>query len=282
MLAFGLTCLTQTNTFNNIGGTGFWITDNNWSEGHQPTVSEDVVIPNTFSVTIQNTTSAVAKTVEVKTGGSLTILGTLTIEEPPPPPVPTVTNPTTGKTWMDRNLGASQVATSTADEDAYGDLYQWGRATEGHEFRTSDTYGSQATTAAPNEGNEWDGKFIIYQTNWLNVVDNTLWTESAPGGTNNPCPSGFRLPTETEWTDEKNSWASQNPEGAFGSVLKIPASGRRDQMNGGPIIFAGVEGNYWSSSTNGDPAKSLIFAIYGAFTQDDDRGWGYSVRCIKD
>ena len=41
-----------------------------------------------------------------------------------------VTNPTTGKTWMDRNLGASQVATSSTDANSYGDLYQWGRAAD--------------------------------------------------------------------------------------------------------------------------------------------------------
>ena len=44
---------------------------------------------------------------------------------------PTVTNPITGRTWMDRNLGASQVATSYTDELAYGDLYQWGRLSDG-------------------------------------------------------------------------------------------------------------------------------------------------------
>ena len=42
-----------------------------------------------------------------------------------PTEVVDVTNPTTGKTWMDRNLGASQAATSSTDADAYGDLYQW-------------------------------------------------------------------------------------------------------------------------------------------------------------
>jgi hypothetical protein len=40
---------------------------------------------------------------------------------------------TTGKIWMDRNLGASRVATSVSDTLAYGDLYQWGRGTDGHE-----------------------------------------------------------------------------------------------------------------------------------------------------
>ncbi|MFT7002526.1 MAG: hypothetical protein ACJAVW_003569 [Spirosomataceae bacterium] len=48
-----------------------------------------------------------------------------------------VTNPTTGKIWMDRNLGATRVATSSTDAYAYGDLYQWGRATDGHTLRTS-------------------------------------------------------------------------------------------------------------------------------------------------
>lgn len=43
-----------------------------------------------------------------------------------------VTNATTGKVWMDRNLGASQVATSSTDANSYGDLYQWGRAKDGH------------------------------------------------------------------------------------------------------------------------------------------------------
>jgi hypothetical protein len=49
-----------------------------------------------------------------------------------------VTNPTTGKTWMDRNLGASRVATDSTDALAYGDLYQWGRFADGHQCRDSD------------------------------------------------------------------------------------------------------------------------------------------------
>jgi hypothetical protein len=48
-----------------------------------------------------------------------------------------VTSPDTGKVWLDRNLGARQVCTSSTDEACYGDLYQWGRAKDGHESRTS-------------------------------------------------------------------------------------------------------------------------------------------------
>jgi hypothetical protein len=50
-----------------------------------------------------------------------------------------VCNPITGRVWMDRNLGASRVATSSTDEAAYGDLYQWGRFGDGHQCRKSDT-----------------------------------------------------------------------------------------------------------------------------------------------
>lgn len=40
---------------------------------------------------------------------------------------------------MDRNLGVSRIATSSTDSEAYGDLYQWGRLSDGHEKRTSPT-----------------------------------------------------------------------------------------------------------------------------------------------
>jgi hypothetical protein len=44
----------------------------------------------------------------------------------------TVTSPDTGKVWLDRNLGATQVATSKTDSAAYGHYYQWGRNDDGH------------------------------------------------------------------------------------------------------------------------------------------------------
>ncbi len=57
----------------------------------------------------------------------------------PPPATATVTNPTTGEIWMDRNLGASHLASSSTDADAYGNLYQWGRLSDWHESRFSIT-----------------------------------------------------------------------------------------------------------------------------------------------
>jgi hypothetical protein len=71
-----------------------------------------------------------------------------------------VTNPTTGKTWMDRNLGASQVATSSTDVNAYGDLYQWGRGADGHQCRTSPTTTFLSSTDQPGHGDFIRGGMI--------------------------------------------------------------------------------------------------------------------------
>ncbi|MFW5760796.1 MAG: hypothetical protein ACOCXH_07455, partial [Cyclobacteriaceae bacterium] len=63
-----------------------------------------------------------------------------------------VINPATGKTWMDRNLGASRVATSSTDAEAYGDLYHWGRAADGHQIRTSGTTSNLSSSDNPGHG----------------------------------------------------------------------------------------------------------------------------------
>ena len=73
-----------------------------------------------------------------------------------------------GTIWMDRNLGATQQATSSTDTAAYGDLYQWGRFTDGHQCRTSATTSSQSTTSTPAHGD-----FIFGSTDWLTSQDDT-------------------------------------------------------------------------------------------------------------
>ena len=67
-------------------------------------------------------------------------------------PIPNISNPSTGEVWMDRNLGATQVATSSTDTASYGDLYQWGRAADGHERRTSGTTSTLSTSDTPGHG----------------------------------------------------------------------------------------------------------------------------------
>lgn len=189
----------------------------------------------------------------------------------------TVTNPTTGKTWMDRNLGASQIATSSTDADAYGDSYQWGRLTDGHEIRTSGTTGVLSSTDDPGHSD-----FITNATtpyDWRNPQNDDLW--QGVSGTNNPCPSGFRIPTETEWTAERATWASLNTAGAFGSVLKLTVNGRRE-YDDGSFLFVDSYGYYWSSTVNTTNARRLYFGDSNATVSNMYRTYGIGVRCIKD
>jgi uncharacterized protein (TIGR02145 family) len=194
-------------------------------------------------------------------------------------PIVDVTS-TTGKTWMDRNLGASQVATSSADVAAYGDLYQWGRCSDGHEKRTSGITYTQSTTDSPGHGDH-----IVNTSDWRNPQNDNLWQGIT--GINNPCPTGYRIPTETELNAERLTWSSIDAAGAFGSPLKLTAGGARTNTTGG-FGAVGSFGYYWSSSLDNlggglATSKGLIFnSGFADVLASGSRGYGYSVRCIKD
>ena len=185
-----------------------------------------------------------------------------------------VTNPITGAIWMYRNLGASQVATSSTDDLAYGDLYQWGRRADGHQCRNSPTTATLSSVDQPEHGD-----FIIAPNNpkdWRSPQNDNLW--QGVNGVNNPCPSGYRIPTEAELDAECLIWSPNNAAGAYASPLKLPMAGSRNPS--GSIFQVGTQGTYCSSTVSGLNAIFLISSF--AFTPDNFRALGYSVRCIKD
>ena len=178
---------------------------------------------------------------------------------------------------MDRNLGARQVATSSTDTLAYGDIYQWGRLKDGHESRTSGTTNTLSSTDDPGHGN-----FILVMSwpyDWRSPKNDNLW--QGVSGINNPCPGGFRLPTDAEWDAERDSWATNNAAGAYGSPLKLTVGGYRD-FNFGLLHDVGSTGGYWGSTVNGIDANFLHFTSTSANIWYNNRGFGFSVRCIKD
>ena len=188
-----------------------------------------------------------------------------------------VTNPTTGRIWMDRNLGATQAATSSTDVNAYGDLYQWGRRNDGHQCRTSPTLSTLSSSDQPAHGS-----FILapsFPGDWRSPQNNNLW--QGVNGVNNPCPSGYRLPTEVELEAERLSWGTNNDAGAFASLLKLPVAGRRN-YNSGSFGSVGTFGIYCCSTVNGVYPRSLGFVSSGASMGNGVRADGISVRCIKD
>ena len=183
----------------------------------------------------------------------------------------------TGKIWMDRNLGASQVATSSTDAASYGDLYQWGRGTDGHQIRTSGTTTTLSTTDAPGNGD-----FILEPNSpydWRSPKNDNLW--QGVSGVNNPCPTGYRIPTEAEWVAERLSWSTNNALGAFASPLKLPMAGYRDYSNGS-LYDVGTFVFYWSSTVSSTLARVLLFGSGTADVNTATRAYGFSVRCLKD
>jgi hypothetical protein len=187
-----------------------------------------------------------------------------------------VTNPATGKIWMDRNLGASQAATGSTDANAYGDLYQWGRRSDGHQCRNAATTNTLSSTDQPSHGN-----FILSNNSpydWRSPQNGNLW--QGANGVNNPCPSGYRLPTEAELDAERLSWSQNGSFGALASPLKWPVAGGRDNSSG-TLYDVGTAGRYWGSTIIGTFSRFLFFFGNNAYVDYNQRANGYSIRCIK-
>jgi len=183
----------------------------------------------------------------------------------------------TGKVWKDRNLGASRVATSVTDAEAYGDLYQWGRASDGHEKRTSSVTTTTSTGNTPGHG-----QFIGITTSpadWRSTRNDQLW--QGVTGINNPCPEGYRIPTMAELTAERLSWTHNNSTGGFNSPLKLTLSGYRFSIFGA-FNYVDKVGYYWSATVSGTTANLLVIEPLNAYVHSSPRSYGYSVRCVKD
>jgi uncharacterized protein (TIGR02145 family) len=201
-----------------------------------------------------------------------------------------IINPNTGNTWMDRNLGASNSSGSAFDVQGYGDLYQWGRPSDGHQCRTSPTTSTLSSVDQPNHGD-----FILSYDDWRTVQNDNLW--QGVNGVNNPCPNGFRIPTSVELMNEINSW---NPnffmwdpftetdiffldyvQGGTNSFLMWTPAGSRNGSDGS-INGEGFSGSYWSSTISGNGSISLDYSEAFWNLDFNLRASGRSVRCIKD
>lgn len=189
-----------------------------------------------------------------------------------------------GKTWLDRNLGATQAATNLNDIYAYGSLFQWGRTNDGHELITwsnpttgAGVYGTTATLST----NDIPGtnRFIITSASpydWRDPQNNLLWQ----GSTNNPCPSGYRPPTISEWATLITAEGITNSTSAFTSTLKLTVPGNRDLITGD--IYAGANGYYYTTTLSTFYAYAAQFTPTAVSTTYMNwRSLGFSVRAIK-
>jgi uncharacterized protein (TIGR02145 family)/prepilin-type N-terminal cleavage/methylation domain-containing protein len=214
------------------------------------------------------------------------LAGTYTIVGPDHLPYRTVIGED-GLEWLDRNLGATQVASLYNDTASYGHYYQWGRYADGHQIKDSTSITGPVNTDTPGSSfvkvanaNPWDWRAPA-QTLWLGV-----------DGKNNPCPSGFRIPTKDElahlfshinnFTTATCGSTSSCLTTAVGSSLKLPSGGYRDYSSAG-LGSQGSTGYYWSSTVSGVYAYSPVFNATSVYpTYGNYRAYGLSVRCLKD
>ena len=182
-----------------------------------------------------------------------------------------------GLLWMDRNIGAKRVPVSRTDPDGFGDYYQWGRLSDGHERRNSQTTDVLSDSDIPGHN-----RLITATTNpwdWRSPQNHNLWKNIG----DSPAPPGWRIPTNADFDQEIASWASQDRGGAYGSPLKFPTTGVRTSQG---LIANATSGFcytqdsiYHSGAWRGGRA---MWSSSSASTTSSARGTALPVRCVKD
>jgi uncharacterized protein (TIGR02145 family) len=190
------------------------------------------------------------------------------------------------KTFMCHNLGAANTNADpfTPSWEINGGYWQWGRKDQAAAGPT----GGGATQANADAITGW------------NTTDapNGAWSDNTKTA-NDPCPTGFRVPTRAQWdaifnrnlntrsflgstwTTSATNYAEGMRIGSGTSGLFLPAAGGRTSSNGS-LIRRGGTGDYWSTTKKRRFAWGLYFDTSYAYTLSTSRTYGMSVRCVAE
>jgi uncharacterized protein (TIGR02145 family) len=181
---------------------------------------------------------------------------------------------------------------------------------------TDNTAWTALTTGAYSDYNNTPANSTTYGRlyNWF-TVDNNAGTKVASNGGKNVCPTGWHVPSDTEWTtltdyltnngygyegsgnDIAKSMAATSGWSSFGTIGTIgnnPGSNNSSSFTAlpggsrwtsGTFHYIGDDGDWWSSSVSSASIASIRgMHFYGADVIKGVAGnnEGMSVRCLRD
>jgi uncharacterized protein (TIGR02145 family) len=188
------------------------------------------------------------------------------------------------KEFMCYNLGVnnSNADPFTPNWEIHGGYWQWGRFQQA----VSGPTGS-------DEANAYHGSILNWDTIY---APGDSWSDYFKTQ-NDPCPSGYRIPTKSQWEgviannprSNIGTWAggiSDYSSGAlFGTKLMLPLVGGRDARLG-YLDGRGWYADYWSSTE--DKLGSAWFLLLFSYTSTtsvsygDNKRMGAGIRCIAE
>jgi hypothetical protein len=166
------------------------------------------------------------------------------------------------KCWITSNLGADHQATAVSDATEPSAGWYW-------QFNRKQGYKHTGSVRTPN-------------TTWINPIsENSDWIPA-----NDPCSlelgSGWRVPTQNEWTNvhASGNWTDWN--GPWNSALKMHAAGYLI-FGSGSLLERGSGSAYWSSTQyDASYAWYLFFLSSNSGVTNYRKANGFSARCIKE